>query len=304
MLEDMAKVGDESIVSWQPHGKAFRVHQPEAFTRTVMSRYFKQTKYKSFQRQLHLYGFHRMHGGMDRGAYYHRMSIRNKKCMSLQMSYQRIKGKKLGKAVHHYAAGDPDFYSSATNVDKSRYQDGRSVTNTLPSDPTILQTYTTAGVKERDCTKHGPSGLFTTGTAGSSIDHQHPGKVKPLLINSAFPFNQDVVAGGLSPSRQLSGSERCPLLDWLEGGQAHPVVSRDEEHASLYKGYDTLVFQMGHEASALLRGMNFENHGADEGFFAGKRFHFVVETKTPPTEEAFSADINRRAPMVYVSRSA
>jgi hypothetical protein len=43
MLEKMAKVGDESIVSWwQPLGKAFRVHQPDVFARTVMPRYFKQ----------------------------------------------------------------------------------------------------------------------------------------------------------------------------------------------------------------------------------------------------------------------
>jgi hypothetical protein len=31
MLEDTAKVDDESIVSWKPHGEAFRVHLPEVF---------------------------------------------------------------------------------------------------------------------------------------------------------------------------------------------------------------------------------------------------------------------------------
>jgi hypothetical protein len=146
MLEEMAqKIGDESIVSWQPHGMAFRVHLPEVFARTVMSRYFKQTKYKSFQRQLHLYGFRRILGGMDKDAYFHSMFIRNKKSMSLRMTRQKIKGKKPSNAVHHYAAGNPDFYSSATNVDNNQCQDGRSLTNTPHSDPIILQTYTTAG---------------------------------------------------------------------------------------------------------------------------------------------------------------
>jgi hypothetical protein len=139
MLEEIAKVGDESIVSWQPHGKAFRVHFPEAFARTVMPRYFKkQTKYKSFLRQLHLYGFHRIREGIDEGAYCHSMFIRNKTSMSLQMTRQRIKRKKKSGSdaavVHECAAGDPDFYLMGTNVDNNQYQDGRNVTNALHSD--------------------------------------------------------------------------------------------------------------------------------------------------------------------------
>ena len=43
---------DESIVSWLPDGLSFKVHKPETFVKYVMSRYFKQTKYKSFQRQV------------------------------------------------------------------------------------------------------------------------------------------------------------------------------------------------------------------------------------------------------------
>jgi hypothetical protein len=57
MLDEMATLKFESIISWQPHGTAFRVHQPDEFARIVMPRYFQQTKYKSFQRQLHIYGF-------------------------------------------------------------------------------------------------------------------------------------------------------------------------------------------------------------------------------------------------------
>jgi hypothetical protein len=139
MLEEMAKVGDESIVSWQPHGKAFRVHIPEVFARTVMPRYFKQTKYKSFLRQLHIYGFHRIHKGIDRGAYSHSMFIRNKTLMCLQMTRQKIKGnnKKTCNVadVHQYAAGDPCFYTSANNVDIGLYKHGHNLTDALHSDP-------------------------------------------------------------------------------------------------------------------------------------------------------------------------
>jgi hypothetical protein len=136
MLEELAKAGAESIVSWQPHGKAFRVHLPEVFAKTVMPRYFKQTKYKSFLRQLHIYGFHRIRGGgMDAGAYFHSMFIRNNKSMILQMSCCQKKSSHAD--VQQYASGHLDFYSSATNVENNQsQQDGPSnLTNALHSDP-------------------------------------------------------------------------------------------------------------------------------------------------------------------------
>jgi hypothetical protein len=125
MLDEMAAVGAEGAVSWQPNGMAFRVHQPEVFTRTVMPRYFKQTQYKSFQRQLHIYGFRRIGKGIGKGGYFHSMFIRNKKPMSLQMSPRvKSKGKKKSTdavhsstdAVHPRAAAvDPDFCCSETH---------------------------------------------------------------------------------------------------------------------------------------------------------------------------------------------
>ena len=55
LLRDVTKQNggaDESIVSWLPDGLGFKVHKPEAFVDDIMPRYFKQTKYKSFQRQV------------------------------------------------------------------------------------------------------------------------------------------------------------------------------------------------------------------------------------------------------------
>jgi hypothetical protein len=41
MLEDMAGGGSKNIVSWQPHGKAFRVHQPEVFAGRIITALFQ-----------------------------------------------------------------------------------------------------------------------------------------------------------------------------------------------------------------------------------------------------------------------
>jgi hypothetical protein len=56
MLDEVSSAGFESVVSWLEHGRAFRIHQPKVFAATIMCRFFNQSKYTSFQRQLNLYG--------------------------------------------------------------------------------------------------------------------------------------------------------------------------------------------------------------------------------------------------------
>ena len=110
MLDDVMRADNQDIVSWQSHGKAFRVHKPSEFAKHIMPRHFKQTRYKSFQRQLHIYGFHRITGkGMqDDGAYYHDMFILGEKQLALRMVRQKIKGP---DAYDTYMHADPDFYA-------------------------------------------------------------------------------------------------------------------------------------------------------------------------------------------------
>lgn len=77
MLEDAGEQNMEGIVSWQPSGKSFKVLQPKRFADEIMQKYFNQSKYKSFQRQLNIYGFRRIHHGPNMGGYQHKHFVRH-----------------------------------------------------------------------------------------------------------------------------------------------------------------------------------------------------------------------------------
>ena len=52
LLEDMEKTGCEHIISWVEDGKAFKIHKPKEFEKQIQPRYFRQSKYASFVRQV------------------------------------------------------------------------------------------------------------------------------------------------------------------------------------------------------------------------------------------------------------
>jgi len=112
MLDAMDQARDKSIVCWQPHGRAFMVHKPKEFVQEVMSHFFNQTKYASFQRQLNLYGFSRLTHGTDKGAYYHNCFVRDKRHLCKGMIRQKIKGTKVRKSLS--PEDEPNFYRMAS----------------------------------------------------------------------------------------------------------------------------------------------------------------------------------------------
>jgi hypothetical protein len=79
MLQDVEEEGKSHIVSFYPHGRAFGIHDMNAFTDEILPKYFsKQSKLVSFVRQLNLYGFLRIHSGLDMGGYYHELFLKGR----------------------------------------------------------------------------------------------------------------------------------------------------------------------------------------------------------------------------------
>uniref|UniRef100_A0A7S1BWW6 HSF-type DNA-binding domain-containing protein n=1 Tax=Corethron hystrix TaxID=216773 RepID=A0A7S1BWW6_9STRA len=93
MLQASHIVGlNSNVVSWRMCGQAFSVIDRGAFVNTILRKYFKQTKWSSFQRQLRAYGFQNCIHGKDETCHYHKIFLRE--CPELCSEIKRIGVKK------------------------------------------------------------------------------------------------------------------------------------------------------------------------------------------------------------------
>merc|ERR1712232_901244 len=71
-----------SIISWQPHGRAFRIHDKGLFMKIVVVEHFQLRHSRSLDRQFAMYGFKRITGNLrfneDADCHYHPLFLRGR----------------------------------------------------------------------------------------------------------------------------------------------------------------------------------------------------------------------------------
>jgi hypothetical protein len=110
ILDKLEAEGNTDVISWLPHGRAFIVHDSHRFVSELMPHWFNQSKYSSFQRQLHMYNFQRITApGRDKGAYHHPSFLRGRPQLAQTMRRTRVNGKGTRRPGNPEV--EPDFYS-------------------------------------------------------------------------------------------------------------------------------------------------------------------------------------------------
>ena len=90
MIEYAEQKGHEEVISWTSNGRAFNVNNSDLLV-MLLPRFFGQTKYASFQRQLHLWSFEKVREGPNRGSMAHPFFIRGRKSILQNMSRESFK---------------------------------------------------------------------------------------------------------------------------------------------------------------------------------------------------------------------
>jgi len=142
----------QSIVSWQPHGRAFSVYQPELFSEMVLPRYFRHSNLSSFQKQLRIYGFRRAKKDSYRYSYFNNNFIRGLPQLVISVTRGKATRSKKIKTM-----SKSDFYRKYfSSTDTGHLEDlMRSVTtwNRNAILPAIQTTFVTKSKEGKMCYK-------------------------------------------------------------------------------------------------------------------------------------------------------
>ena len=123
--------GNNDIVSWRPHGMSFQIKDKSKFLKNIIPVYFQHTKFSSFQRQLHLYGFSRVEQrGPDHKSYYHELFQRDRPALVEFMTRIKDRGrfttgaKEIPKWLNSTAAIEPAVQIPQASTAESRLSGG------------------------------------------------------------------------------------------------------------------------------------------------------------------------------------
>mmetsp|Transcript_4647 Transcript_4647/g.11714 ORF Transcript_4647/g.11714 Transcript_4647/m.11714 type:complete len:745 (-) Transcript_4647:309-2543(-) len=136
LLEVLDRGDLDDMIAWMPHGRAFLIKKPERLTADVLPRFFNQTKFLSFTRQLNVWGFKQITRGADAGAYYHELLLRGRPRLVARMRRPRIEGTTGWRApLKPNPDAEPDFYKPPPSERRSQ----RRSSPPLPPMPAKIQ---------------------------------------------------------------------------------------------------------------------------------------------------------------------
>mmetsp|Transcript_21677 Transcript_21677/g.31058 ORF Transcript_21677/g.31058 Transcript_21677/m.31058 type:complete len:574 (-) Transcript_21677:133-1854(-) len=134
LLNSVEADGHADVISWQPHGRAFCIHKKKDFFADIMPKYFRQSTFASFRRQLNLYGFKKLTKGNDKGGYYHELFLRGKIFLANRIPRIKVKGPKV-KGVT-CPETEPNFYAIPYEVVSTTEDSAATKMLSLPKEQT------------------------------------------------------------------------------------------------------------------------------------------------------------------------
>lgn len=90
---------EANIVSWLPDNQSFVIIDPQRFSEAILHKYFKKSKYNSFVRKLHRWGFTRLTTGGGYDCFHHPMFRRNDPnlCQEMRALPRTLESKKASE---------------------------------------------------------------------------------------------------------------------------------------------------------------------------------------------------------------
>lgn len=267
MLEDADAKDFAHIVSWNSPGNGFMVHKKELFIHEIVPKYFNQTKYKSFQRQLSLYGFQRVTVGPNKGLRHHEKLRRGQYELVCQMKPVGYKPRGTTKMMEQRQQLQQDTLEPPTVASNSAvpivvYQQetvSLSPMTVVGANSAVIPTVISSSSVDRLCTltseqfkalqrkkRHLVSpGAISEGEEESSSEEQFNEELQDLLEKGLFEGMGFYL---MMPTQEVSSIPTLPLTQVASVPLPPPGVMDAELKKAWQTGY-TMALSMNAIAS-------------------------------------------------------
>ena len=210
------------VVTWQPHGRAFKIHNADGFLSMLKSSDSKEQssskgkppKFSSFLRNLNLWGFKRLYKGADKGCYYHEFFVKGHRSLCSNIHRKSINGNRVRQKT---LEDEPDYYY------KNRYQycyfDDDHVDKQFKRKPIYLPATNSTSTETIPA-----KSVMAVPNTNSYHAGDHFSQLRPSQVNSSFPV--------ASPKYHSSG------ISHLSGMDKGPRPIAPLSHPLTYTSYD------------------------------------------------------------------
>jgi len=182
----------EDIISWDPTGVMVVIKNPRLLAQNVLTKYFDNTKYASFLRQLCFYGFRKTTKKMKNRVYYHPNFRRGR--IDLLKTIERAHGS--SKARKEAPAADASHSQSLPTSENhnTQIEELNNTIRKLQMQVNALSSYVENHIQECQAQKkmHEFNQLMALSGAnfGSMMKPSYPGVLDPMMKDAYNPERQ------------------------------------------------------------------------------------------------------------------
>lgn len=236
------------VITWLPHGRAWRVLKPREFEVRVIPTYFEHNKFSSFIRQANGWGFRRVTKGPDRNSYYHELFLRGIPHVSKGMKRPGPSKKATVDPDH-----EPDFYKISEEwpvPEKVTLSDDMiMLPSTLMGGPKARMPVgggggdTTAAAMNSAMsvpTARYPFPLPSTSTASTSFKN-------PTHTNFHVPFHNPM---SMISQFSMPPPSTTTTMTNTNTTNHHPFTPSQEQVAAVHQALSSLATQMGNDPTS------------------------------------------------------
>ena len=240
MLENAERDGYAHVISWMPDGKSFKIHvdgsldqEDEKAIVEILKRTFNQTRFKSFLRQLQLYGFERTYKGPHRGECKHQLFVRGRRDLLHKKSIE-------------------DFQRKANDTSNRNSKSVRKTFEPFPMPAAVMSSFASQNFPQNTCSL-GACHYFQTSAIPTRLTNLILPESDNSLPDSQAEYDDDevslVMSNPLAPVNPLFDTDHLKSIDMVRS-----ICDVDDDVISIHSG-ENLPSWTGMELDILKRAL-------------------------------------------------